>query len=44
MNCVFTDDPENYEMTYECPDCGFDERDSYADIYGCMSVPWGFLL
>ncbi len=38
------DNPENYSVEYYCPDCGFEGHDFYEDLYGCMSVPWGFML
>ena len=39
-----TDIPERYVVEYNCPDCGFEGHDFYEDLYGCMSVPWGFML
>lgn len=42
--CVFTDEPENYQLLTDCPSCGFECCDGYEDMYGCMAVPWGFLL
>jgi hypothetical protein len=35
---------EDYAAHYECPDCGHEGHDGYEDRYGCMAVPWGFLL
>jgi transposase-like protein len=35
---------EDYVARYECPDCGHEGHDGYEDLYGCMAVPWGFLL
>ncbi len=34
----------DYTVAYKCPDCGNDGSDAFEDLYGCMSVPWGFLL
>lgn len=42
--CQFTDEPREYQLVTECPHCGFECVDGYEDIYGCMAVPWGFLL
>jgi ribosomal protein S27AE len=36
-----TDDPVNHIVSYDCPDCGYEGQDSYEDLYGSMSVPWG---
>jgi Zn ribbon nucleic-acid-binding protein len=35
---------EDYTVYYLCPDCGYAGHDGYEDLYGCMAVPWGFLL
>jgi len=35
---------EDYQVFYECSECEHEGSDSFADLYGCMSVPWGFLL
>jgi predicted RNA-binding Zn-ribbon protein involved in translation (DUF1610 family) len=35
------DDEENYEWAYSCPHCGYEDADSYEDLFGPMSVPWG---
>ena len=43
-NFEITDIPERYVVEYNCPDCGFEGHDFYEDLYGCMSVPWGFML
>lgn len=40
--CLITQ--RDYVVYYVCPDCGLDDHDSYEDLYGCMIVPWGFLL
>lgn len=37
-----TDDKENYEWLYDCPHCGYQESDDYIDLFGAMSVPYGF--
>lgn len=42
--CEATDKPSEYVVEYHCPDCGWEGSDCYSDLYGCMSVPWGFLL
>jgi hypothetical protein len=42
MNCEVVN--ENYTIYYDCPDCGYEGYDFYEDLYGCMSVPWGYLL
>lgn len=36
--------PAEHLVRYECQNCGYEEHDGYEDLYGCMSVPWGFLL
>jgi hypothetical protein len=33
---------ENHTISYYCLDCKFKSKDYYEDLYGCMSVPWGF--
>jgi hypothetical protein len=35
--------PENVRR-WDCPDCGGHGVDYDHDVYGPMSVPWGFLL
>jgi predicted RNA-binding Zn-ribbon protein involved in translation (DUF1610 family) len=35
------DRPEDYEVVYTCETCGWTGDDSYLDLYGPMSVPWG---
>lgn len=35
---------ENYTFYTYCPDCGTEGHDHAEDMYGCMAVPWGFLL
>lgn len=42
--CVYTDKPQEYIIEWDCPDCREEGHDGYEDLYGCMSVPWGFLL
>jgi transposase-like protein len=42
--CVVTNDPVAHMVEYDCFDCGYAGHDYYEDLYGCMSVPWGFLL
>jgi hypothetical protein len=42
MNCKIK--AEDYVVYYNCPDCGYEGHDYFEDLYGCMSVPWGFLL
>lgn len=44
LTLTIVDDKENYEVRYSCSTCGYEEEDSYADLYGVMSVPWGFAL
>lgn len=34
---------EDRQVYYSCPDCGSEDSDSFVDLYGCMSVPWGYL-
>jgi ribosomal protein S27AE len=34
-------DRENYRVLYRCPGCGYEGEADYADLYGCMAVPWG---
>lgn len=38
-----TDDRENYQWLYKCLHCGYEEMDDYIDLFGCMSVPYGFV-
>ena len=40
--CVI-DDHKHYEVHYSCEICGFNDTDDYIDLYGCMSVPYGFV-
>ena len=42
MNCEYVD--ENYAIHFNCLDCGYEGTEFYEDMYGCMSVPWGYLL
>jgi hypothetical protein len=44
MNCKATVSVEDYIVYYNCSDCGYNGHDYFEDLYGCMSVPWGFLL
>lgn len=44
MACKVTDLPGEYRVEYSCSACGHEGWDCYSDLYGCMSVPWGFLL
>jgi predicted RNA-binding Zn-ribbon protein involved in translation (DUF1610 family) len=37
-------DGGRYRVLYHCPDCGYEGQDGYEDLYGCMAVPWGYLL
>jgi transcription elongation factor Elf1 len=41
---VCTNDPANYQVLNSCSACGYEGKDYYEDLYGCMSVPWGYLL
>lgn len=41
MRCKYT--REYYATRYECPDCGSEGIAYDEDVYGCMSVPWGYL-
>jgi predicted RNA-binding Zn-ribbon protein involved in translation (DUF1610 family) len=43
MACRITDDSRNGTVEYDCSACGYEGWDSYLDLYGCMSVPWGYL-
>ena len=43
-NVRFWRDREAYATCWECSDCGKDGADHVEDVYGCMAVPWGFLL
>ena len=38
------DRPKDYEVYSCCKTCGYEYYDCYSDLYGVMSVPWGFLL
>jgi DNA-directed RNA polymerase subunit M/transcription elongation factor TFIIS len=44
MTLTEIDNPENYTVTSSCSNCGHEVEDSYADLYGAISVPWGFAL
>lgn len=44
FNFSVEDLPEDYCVNEECFDCGYENSNGYEDMYGCMSVPWGFLL
>lgn len=33
-----------YCTEWECAECGAEGCDNDEDAYGCMAVPWGFLL
>lgn len=35
---------EAYATFFFCLDCGVEWCDGDEDVYGAMSVPWGFLL
>lgn len=44
QTCVFIKLP-NCEASYECVACGSEGRLDWEDLgYGCMDVPWGYLL
>ena len=42
--CWVADNPKVYEVSYLCSDpwCDWEGGDDYWDLYGCMSVPYGF--
>ena len=43
-NFKTTNVPQQYCVEYVCFDCGYEGSDYYEDLYGSMSVPWGYLL
>lgn len=40
----YEDRPDIYEVVCICGKCGYEDSVGYEDVYGPMSVPWGFLL
>jgi hypothetical protein len=44
QRCRYVRYPDTHSTEYDCPDCGEEGADYDEDLYGAMSVPWGFLL
>lgn len=44
IRCRYTRYPRDYCTEWDCPDCGASGTEYDEDLYGPMSVPWGFLL
>lgn len=41
MALMVIDEPKEYHVRYHCKKCGYDETDSYIDLYGYMAAPHG---
>lgn len=44
LNMKATRDDVGYQTHFECLNCGDKYTLGDEEIYGCMRVPWGFLL